>query len=59
MTMAEKRRVPTIQEAAEQLERGIIDDSILGMTDDELLEQLAPFSRHRSDDDGPAGRRSA
>lgn len=56
--MAEQRRIPTIEDAAHQVERGIIDESILHLSDEELREQLAPYRRdHRDGED--ESRRSA
>ena len=56
--MTDQRRIPTIEEAARQIERGIIDDSILHLTDEELREQLAPYRRDHHDGED-ASRRSA
>ena len=58
MTVAEQRSIPTLEEAARQIEQGLIDDSILHLTDDELREQLAPYRRDRRDDED-SSRRSA
>ena len=43
--MNDKRKLPTLEEAAEMLKRGILDDSILYLSDEELREALADYRR--------------
>lgn len=57
MIMTEQRRIPTREEAADLLAQGIIDETILKLSDDELRKQLAPYRDDQDDED--RGRRSA
>jgi len=49
--MTEQRRIPTREEAADLLARGIIDETIWKLSDDELRKQLAPYRDDRVDAD--------
>jgi len=45
--MNETRRLPTPEQVVAKARQGLIDDSILYLSDDELREELAEYRRER------------
>lgn len=51
--MTAERRVPDSQEAVELIEKGVLDGSILYLSDDELKAELAAYRRSGNAPEGP------